>query len=540
MPFLTYNPASRMALMDGPLGPVETELSLREDWPSPVFLNEQGRYFVKCFEDVPDSVRQAPYVIQTFPDNLLEITFRNSVGLTRIGPLPVVVRNRKVTEPQYQTILDAVVAKVASLIFGFAQPTGQNVQRGQPGKDVAYLEMCFLRMALLREKPDIDAIAGAILADPHRVFRRVRSVRRTEDVAEVNPEAWPELATRPQGLCRIDAGHPLTATALGKSMHRASGRWLFPRELVVEEKQQSVDTPENRFVKHFLGVLLHKVRVFQKTLGTTPGGALNQELSLEMQDLERRLRRFAQAALWRDIGQMRFFPASSQVLQRREGYRELFRLHALLSLRTQCRFTLPDFARILETKDTPTLYEYWAFFVVKDALDARACQHSLHIVHSDDQCERSMSHELVLGYEGDLRLCFNRTFFAPGQSYSHPLRPDITIEQGSRRLILDAKFKGAGSGFYGVEAEDGTIQRWREEDIDKMHAYRDAIAGVQGAFILYPGLETALFDPPDQSFPGVGALALRPGEQDSPNSEHVSVISELIDRFCALQKGASC
>ena len=99
-------------------------------------------------------------MIQTFPDNLLEISFRNSVGLTRIGPLPVVVRNLKIAEPQYQTMLDAVVAKVASLIFGFGQPTGQNVQRGQPGKDVAYLEMCFLRMALLREKPDIDAIAG--------------------------------------------------------------------------------------------------------------------------------------------------------------------------------------------------------------------------------------------------------------------------------------------------------------------------------------------------------------------------------------------
>jgi uncharacterized protein len=540
MPVLTYNPATRMAVMDSPIAPGETELSSCEDWPTPLALNELGRFFVKCFGDVPDSVRQAPYVIQTYPDNLLEITFRNSVGLTRIGPLPVVVRNRKIAEPQYQAMLDNVVAKVAGLIFGFAQSTGQNVQRGQSGKDVAYLEMCFLRMALLREKPDIDAIAGAILADPHRVFRRVRSVRRTEDVAEVNPEAWPEMATRPQALCRVAARHPLVATALGTSLHRASGRWLFPRELVVEEKQQSVDTPENRFVKHFLGVLMHKVRVFQEILGTAPGGALNQELALEMQDLERKLRRFAQAGLWRDVGQMRFFPASSQVLQRREGYRSLFRLHALLSLRTQCRFTLPDFARILETKDTPTLYEYWTFFVVKDVLDARLPQHSLHIVHSDDQCERSMSHELVLGYEGDLRLCFNRTFFAPGQSYSHPLRPDITIEQGGRRLIMDAKFKGTGSGFYGGEADDGTIQRWREEDIDKMHAYRDAISGVQGAFILYPGLETDLFDHPDQSFPGVGALALRPGEQASPNPEHATALAHVIDRFCALQEGASC
>lgn len=70
MPVLAYNPASRMAVMDGPLGPVETELAARQDWPLPVPLNELGRNFVKCFGDVPDSVSQAPCVIQTFADNL--------------------------------------------------------------------------------------------------------------------------------------------------------------------------------------------------------------------------------------------------------------------------------------------------------------------------------------------------------------------------------------------------------------------------------------------------------------------------------------
>ncbi|HDQ39683.1 MAG TPA: hypothetical protein ENN39_01445 [Desulfonatronum sp.] len=68
----------------------------------------------------------------------------------------------------------------------------------------------------------------------------------------------------------------------------------------------------------------------------------------------------------------------------------------------------------------------------------------------------------------------------------------------------------------------------------------DAIAGVQGAFILYPGLETALFAPSEQTFPGVGALALRPGEQASPNPEHAAALAHVIDRFCALREGASC
>lgn len=541
---LTYCPESRMALMNGPTGPAEAELSSREDWPSPTPLDELGRYFVKCFGEASGLVRGAPYLVQTYPDNLLEISFRNSVGLTRIGPLPVMVRNRKIGERHYQLMLDAVTEKVAGLIFGFAQLTGQNTERGRPGRDGAYLEMCFLRGALLRRQPNIEAIAGAILADPHRLFQHERVVKRIEDVAVVNPEAFLLLAGRPQGLHRLRGGHALETTAVAVALHRASGQSLFPSELVVEQKRQTVDTPENRFIKHFLGTLLHKVQSCRELLGSRPGGALNPDLAADMERLDRALSRFVQAGLWRDVGRMRSIPAASQVLQRREGYRELFRLHALLALRTRCRFSLPDFADILETKDTPTLYEYWAFFVVKDLLDSRLRPLGMHVVaspdapdaYSDTSLERTLGHELVLEYEQDVRLCFNRTYSSPGQSYSHALRPDITIEQGRRRMILDAKFKGSGAGFYGVEAEDGTIQRWREEDIDKMHAYRDAIAGVQGAFILYPGLETALFSTPDQpnNLPGVGALPLRPGEGAGPDPEHAALIGITLDKFLDL------
>ena len=43
MPVLTYNPASRMAVMDGPLGPDETELAARQDWPREHARKHAGR-----------------------------------------------------------------------------------------------------------------------------------------------------------------------------------------------------------------------------------------------------------------------------------------------------------------------------------------------------------------------------------------------------------------------------------------------------------------------------------------------------------------
>ncbi|SMP46040.1 protein of unknown function [Desulfonatronum zhilinae] len=295
-------------------------------------------------------------------------------------------------------------------------------------------------------------------------------------------------------------------------------------------------------------MLRHKIKVFQNTLRAESRWTLNQDLAEDLEKLEHGLRRFAQAGLWRDVGQMRFLPASSQILQRREGYRELFRLNALLTLRTQCNFDLPDFACILETKDTPTLYEYWAFFVIKDLLDKRFDMRSHDIVYYEvsDPKERKILFGRVLSYKEDVRLYFNRTFSARLESYSHDLRPDIVIEQGHRRLILDAKFKGSRpeESFNGGEEKiKGTIESWRKEDIDKMHAYRDAIVDVQGAFILFPGTETEnkLFLPRDKvnSFPGVGALALRPGTDANADPEGIEVVAKWLNAFLdAAQPGA--
>jgi uncharacterized protein len=163
--------------------------------------------------------------------------------------------------------------------------------------------------------------------------------------------------------------HTLSKTCMALILKKASAKELYPSQLLQEEVHQSVDTPENRFVKHFLFLLLRKITGYLEITGQSRAGIMNQGLETDMETLEHKLLRFSQAGLWRDVGKMKIFPASSQVLQRREGYRSLFRLNALLSLMTQYSFTLPDFSRIVEMNDSPTLYEYWAFFMLKDILD---------------------------------------------------------------------------------------------------------------------------------------------------------------------------
>ena len=108
---------------------------------------------------------------------------------------------------------------------------------------------------------------------------------------------------------------------------------------------------------------------------------------------------------------------------------------------------------------------------------------------------------LCINYEDGISLSFNATYqgssgctpldkltdYIVSESYSHNLRPDIVISKMGRRLILDAKYKGQRGGFYGEEFPDGTIRSWKDEDIDKMHSYREAIRDVWGAYMTLPG-----------------------------------------------------
>ena len=156
----------------------------------------------------------------------------------------------------------------------------------------------------------------------------------------------------------------------------------------------------------------------------------------------------------------------------------------------------------LSYRDTHVLYEYWIYFALIQALRDlgfaptsdrnlfRLTERGLRV--SPTQGEPSAIH-LQRG-ACHIRCLYNPTYStASGRALTHDLRPDIVIEihtaeAGHPRAIhaFDAKYRR--------EDRDGVWIPMRE-DIDKMHAYRDAIGQVTGtdfqrilksAIVLFP------------------------------------------------------
>lgn len=86
---------------------------------------------------------------------------------------------------------------------------------------------------------------------------------------------------------------------------------------------------------------------------------------------------------------------------------------------------------------------------------------------------------------------------------------EIHANDKTHYIQFDAKYK-----MY-VDSET-----FKNEDIVKMHAYKDAISNTIGAYVLYPGNNNEIYY--ENEFESVGAFGLIPGE------ERIDGIVELI------------
>ena len=110
-----------MAVADSPMFPPEEEAA--GCYAESLILEDWQTYYVKFYGDVPDFFLKPEARLYTqgyWPGQLFEISFRNAVGRTRIGPVCVCVKSRKIPEALYEEMLSYIAGKFSNLVFSFA------------------------------------------------------------------------------------------------------------------------------------------------------------------------------------------------------------------------------------------------------------------------------------------------------------------------------------------------------------------------------------------------------------------------------------
>ncbi len=349
---------------------------------------------------------------------------------------------------------------------------------------------------------------------------------------------------------------------------RDYGIETLPERISSIRKTDSVDTPENRFIKHALETFLK----FCTDISNKAKEFGHKKMSIESEILIRELEGQLHHSVFKEVSRPTTLKLNSPVLQRKEGYREVLRVWLMFDLAAKLIWKGGDDIYSGGKKDIATLYEYWLFFKLLDLFqnifDIVPKDISELIQETTDGLNLQIKQGKFTALRGiynsgsrklNVRFNYNRSFngkkgYPDAGSWTTTLRPDYTLsfwpfgisetEAEQQELIVhvhfDAKYKVANLfDFLEQNFESEAVNEKKENrkgvyknaDLLKMHAYKDAIRRTGGAYVLYPGDKPFNQKGFHEIIPGLGAFPVRPSKMDSGIGELKAFILEIIEHF---------
>jgi predicted component of viral defense system (DUF524 family) len=474
-------------------------------------------YWVEC--PGADQLRAGNAWAERLSAQLFRVRFENRLGLAALQPFAggqpvgepvhVEVLSAKFPTPEehlglFRTLLDNLFTRAARLPFTFSAPTARGVVESlRPPTPLFVLHF------LTQHGRELAMSLATVQGSPHRKLVDRPEYVPVAEASEVDADVLLRLLQDTHRWAPA-SGFPLAERLNGHA----------PTHVWQRLPEETYDTTENRFGRSFL----RQVLVAAETLPAQRWWAnVPNDRKHDVRNTAAHVRRAMHCPPFADVGEMERFPASSQVLLRREGYRDLLRLWQLFH---QAR--RPLFERLrqaMDVRDIATLYEVWVFLALVEETAEITGESPVVELRLSDHHGLNWYSEARFGRAG--KLLYNRGYLRP-TSYSVPLRPDFTWEVSGRpEVVLDAKFR-LDRGDLDADGEDTPQATAKRADLYKMHTYRDAL-GVRAAVAVYPGEAAVFYDCnagrlPDASLKellrqerqGIGAIPMCPGH---PNEE---------------------
>ena len=464
-------------------------------------------------------------------------------------------------DSDFHTLLEDLTGRIADLQMQHSSSIALWVKNDPAKRSEHNVQRLFFLLGLIKNEAFDVAVRHVVEQPVMRLVDREdrQDVRRA---TRLSRNALVQFASARRRI-RLTEAHPLCAQMESIPEHIKS----FLRE-------ETVDVPENRFVKFALGYFRSELRKYTRAINT--GSNENISITVQLQEATGLLNKWLGHSFFRGVGNLTTFPSASMALQRREGYREILRKWVQYQMGASLEWEGGDDIYKAHQRNMAALYEYWCclklFDVVKDLF---------HLKEKDLFESLAQENGLVFGLkegksfsvEGNFEMegmdgvpryrklavtfSYNRTFTPPNGSWSFSMRPDYTLsfrpikidEISAANLDLvtyvhfDAKYKAKSLQKMLSDEDDKVTEEGDEElqrdvkriDILKMHSYRDAIRRTGGAYVLYPGTvdgKTNERNEYTEILPGLGAFPLSPSHDSSVNIRKFlrSIAEHLCDR----------
>lgn len=458
---------------------------------------------------------------------------------SQVGFLELEVQSIKTSyRTDYRFMLESITKHAADLILQSNSHVNQSldIDYNESSKTL-YQRFCFVKSVIDTE--DFDIAVQQILQSPVTNWRIKNEERDIRSLKKLKNKDVRNII------------HSKNRISLPKN-HRLRSRNIesVACKIPTSIKEESVDTPENRFIKFVLESFLFFCEEIKYR------SRVKSRLHKESQQVSNKLISYLQHNLFKDVSRPSTVKINSPVLQKKSGYREVLKAWLMFDLAAKLTWEGGEDVYSGGKKHVAKLYEYWLFFellkAIKQTFNINSYEYKKLIASSADNLSLMLKEGKQIALEGtynskqrDLSILFtyNKTFGSntildTEGSWSLQMRPDYTLsiwpkelnkslaekEQQIVHIHFDSKYKVKNKA-------DNT--NFKNDDIIKMHAYKDAIRRTAGAYILYPGLDKnpTNYKGFHEILPGLGAFAIRPSEGDSGIEYFINFIIEVKDHF---------
>lgn len=485
-----------------------------------------------------------------------------------VGLIDFEVRSKKTSyREDYRKMLADITTYYTELLMISSSPVTQQFEPNNEEESITlYQRFAFVKSII--DSEDFEDAIHKILYNPVRKWTETIVEKPITAVKRIGRSGIKQIAT---AYNRMDLGDDIVIDGGIKSV---------PRELKVAYKRDTIDTPENRFVKY----VLTSFHAFCRGIQDLKHAADDQRLMNEAIACCSKLESMLQDGFFKEINQPQVIALNSPVLQKREGYREVLQAWTIFDMAAKLTWKGGDNVYRAGKRNVAALYEYWLFFklleLISEKFDLNPKEKSA-LVHLDNEhinLDLKQGKMIVVGgdYKSEhrnlkVRFYYNRTFahnkhINERGSWTTTMRPDYTLsiwtgnisekEAEEQNTIVhihfDAKYKVEQilllNEYDHKEFDENDIDEelaetlneikqaeqvgmYKRADLLKMHAYNDAIRRTGGSYVLYPGTNESALRGFHEIIPGLGAFPVNPNSFEEDAVAIKQFIDDLIRHF---------
>lgn len=456
----------------------------------------------------------------------------------------------------YRKMLKDIAEYSTDLILQANSPVNQSLEIN-PNLDNQTLYQRFSFIKSMIENEDFELAIHKIIYNPSTQWKHKHSYSDVRKVKKFTSRELNSLISSANKV-RLPNTHPLR--------NKIDAVATKVRSV---ENFEDYDTNENRFIKYALETYLKFCeKIYDHKNAKTQ---LKKESSAIIELLENHL----QHGFFKNLSRPQTLNLNSPLLQRKSGYREQLKLWLQFDLAAKLIWEGGNDVYNAGKKDIAVLYEYWLFFqllgVMKKVFQVEPNDISKLINNNGEDLSLQLKQGNFTPVKGiynkgnrplNVTFCYNKSFKgnavnldedndrSASGSWTTTMRPDYTLSIWPRDLIrkdaekqeqivhvhFDAKYKIANLHQFldsDLDAEklENKLGIYKNADLLKMHAYKDAIKRTSGAYIIYPGTEDKIIKGFHEVLPGLGAFAISPTKEHNATDELEKFLQKVLNHF---------